>query len=159
MNIKLRIAYEDHHFLPTIHETGFPLSQLRWRAAENTYCECKACESASIHVQSDSSQDYTKADTHNEKHHRILCASPYENGRGDILHYPVAIRLACQPDNFFCESVSEMKKTIMYQRPYLHVDKQTCRHEVEQHQNSQRFCGSDGEAVWAPSLQVARVYA
>lgn len=140
--------------MSTIHETGFPLNQLHWRVVENTYCECKACESVSRRVQWDSGRDYKAADTHNEKHRHILCASPCEDGHGDILRYPEAGLPYGPPDSFSYEVILGMGKTMMHQRPFLHADKQTCRHEVEQRQNSRRFCVSGGEAIQAPLLQV-----
>lgn len=158
MSIKLHIIYGDHHSLPTIHRTDFQQSQLHWKVQKSIYCERKAYESVSIRVQLDLSQDYKGEDTHNERHRRIQYASLCEDERDDILHCPKAKRLACPTDNFFCESVSGMKRTIHHQRLCLHADKQTCHHEVEQRQNSQRFCGLDGETIQALSFQVAPTY-
>jgi len=150
----VHIIYGEHHFLSTIHETGFPLNQLHWRVGGNTCCECKVCESVSTRVQWDSGRDYTVADTHNEKHRHMLYANPCEDRRGDILHYPEAVLPDGPPDSFSYEAILGRGKTMTHQRPFLHADKQTCRHEVEQRQNSQRFCVSGGEAIQAPLFQV-----
>lgn len=158
MKIKLHIIYGDHHSLPTIHRTDFQPSRLHLKVQENIYCEHKAYESVSIRVQLDSIRDYMEEDTHNGKHCRIQYASLCEDESDDILHCPKARQLACPPENFFCESVLKMKKTICHRRHYLRADKQTCHHEVEQRQNSQRFCGLDGETIMVPSFQAAPTY-
>jgi hypothetical protein len=158
MKVKPHIIYGDHCLLLTSHQTDFPLRQLHLKAVENTYCAYKACESVSTHVQSDSSRDYMVADTHNEKHHHIQRASFCEDERDGILRCPEAILHADQSDSFSCEVISETRKMMRHRRPFLHADIRTFRHEVEQHQNSRRFCVSDDEKAQALLPQVVPTY-
>jgi len=69
----------------------------------------------------------------------MLYANPCEDRRGDILHYPEAVLPDGPPDSFSYEAILGRGKTMTHQRPFLHADKQTCRHEVEQRQIANAF--------------------